>query len=161
MKSQSKLKFRAALAGAVFVASACASSQSIAQEAPMSPPPELAERASKFLNMELYVYETVVAGSPEQVMANMDGHLDYQVQLEKEGIMFAAGPLWEEGAPAFPPKAGLIIVRASSFEEAKAIADGDPMHSSGARTYTLKRWSMNEGTLDVTIKFSDQSVVVE
>ena len=138
----------------------CASS-SVAQEAPPKLPPEIQERVSGFLNMELYVYETRVAGDPQRVVENLMAHLDYQVQLQDAGIMFGAGPLQEEGTPPFPPVAGMIIVRADSFEEARAIADADPMHSSGARTYTLRKWTMNEGSLDLTVKFSGQSVKIE
>jgi hypothetical protein len=139
---------------------ACASS-SLAQEAPPKLSPEMQERVSKFLNMELYVYETRIAGDPQKVIENLDAHLDYQVQLQDEGVMFGAGPLQEEGAPPFPPVAGLIIIRAASFDEARAIADADPMHSSGARTYTLRKWTMNEGSLDLSVKFSGQSVEIK
>ena len=132
-------------------------SSSMAQEAPPKISPELQERVSEFLNMELYVYETRVARDPQKVIEHLDAHLDYQVQLQDDGIMFGAGPLQEEGAPPFPPVAGMIIIRAASFDEARAIADADPMHSSGARTYTLRKWTMNEGSLDVTLKFSGQS----
>jgi hypothetical protein len=52
---------------------------------------------------------------------------------------------------------GLIIIRAGSAEEAKRIADSDPMHASGVRTYTLYQWSLNEGRLNISIDFSDQS----
>lgn len=143
------------IAAAALIASGCAT-QGVAQEPPPGPPPEIAERVSGFLNMELYVYETRVAGPPEQVIENLSAHLDYQVMLQDQGIMFGAGPLQEEGAPSFPPVAGMIIVRASSFDEARAIADADPMHSSGARTYTLRKWTLNEGSLDVTLKLSGQ-----
>ncbi|MEM9938285.1 MAG: YciI family protein [Pseudomonadota bacterium] len=139
---------------------ACTST-SIAQETPPKLPPEIQERVSKFLNMELYIYETRVAGDPQLVVDNLMAHLDYQVELQDAGIMFGAGPLQEEGAPSFPPVAGMIIVRAASFEEARAIADADPMHSSGARTYTLRKWTMNEGSLDLTVKFSGQSAEIK
>ncbi|MEL7043109.1 MAG: YciI family protein [Pseudomonadota bacterium] len=139
---------------------ACATT-SVAQEAPPKLPPEIQERVSGFLNMELYIYETRVAGDPKLVVDNLMAHLDYQVELQDAGIMFGAGPLQEEGAPSFPPVAGMIIIRAASFDEARAIADADPMHSSGARTYTLRKWTMNEGSLDLTVKFSGQSVDIE
>lgn len=139
---------------------ACAS-KGVAQEAPPKLPPEIQERVSGFLNMELYIYETRVAGDPQLVVDNLMAHLDYQVELQNAGVMFGAGPLQEEGAPSFPPVAGMIIIRAASFDEARAIADADPMHSSGARTYTLRKWTMNEGSIDLTVKFSGQSVEIE
>lgn len=141
------------------VSAACTS---VAQEpAPPAVPDEIRERAAGFLNMELYVYETRLAGPPELMIEQLGPHLDYQVQLQEQGIMFGAGPLKEEGEPQGPPRTGMIIIRASSFEEAKAIADADPMHSSGARTYTLRKWTLNEGSLDITVKFSGQTATIE
>lgn len=126
-----------AIAGGLAVLAVVGTGQ--AQEGPPPVPPEIQERVSGFLNMPLYVYETRVAGDPKLVVDNLMAHLDYQVMLQDQGIMFGAGPLQEEGAPPFPPVAGMIIVRAASFEDARAIADADPMHSSGARTYTLRK----------------------
>lgn len=144
---------------ALAVIAGCATS-AIAQSPP-EVPEHIRERAAGFLNLELYVYETRLAGSPELMLSQLGPHLDYQVQLQEDGILFGAGPMQEEGEALGPPKAGMIIVRASSFEEAKAIADADPMHSSGARTYTLRKWTLNEGSLDLTVKFSGQSVSIE
>ena len=55
-------------------------------------------------------------------------------------------------------KHGMIIVRADSFEQARAIADRDPFHKAGLRSYSVDRWSLNEGSLTFTVNFSDQSV---
>lgn len=134
---------------------------SAAQPSPPAPPPELAKRVTQFLNMQLYVYETRLVGSPEDLRKLLPAHLDYQVKLEEEGIMFGAGPLISEGEPTFPPKVGMIIVRADSFEDARRIADADPLHSSGVRTYTLRRWTMNEGSFRLTVKMSGQRVKIE
>ncbi len=89
------------------------------QKSPPKVPPELAERVSQFLNMKLYVYETRLVGSQKKLREMLPAHLDCQVKLEDEGIMFGAGPLVAEGQPDFPPKVGMIIVRAGSFAEAK------------------------------------------
>ncbi|MEM6534431.1 MAG: YciI family protein [Pseudomonadota bacterium] len=147
--------------GACVLIAAAFCGPAIAQGPPADIPPEIRERASQFLNKELYVYETTVAGDPKLVQENIGAHLDYQVQLEEEGIMFGAGPLYEEGSTSQFPKAGMIIVRAASFEEAKAIADADPMHTSGARTYTLRKWILNEGVVNFRVTYSGQRVEIE
>lgn len=121
--------------------------------------PEQKVRVEGFLNKDLYIYETKLVGSHEEFKKYLSAHLNYQVKLENEGIMFGAGPLFNEDHSGHP-KAGMIIVRANSFEEAKAIADADPFHASGVRTYTLRKWVMNEGTLNLSIKFSDQSAEI-
>ena len=81
-----------------------------------------------------------------------------QVALEKAGIMYGAGPMFEKGGerPAF----GMIIVRANSFEEADAIAAEDPFHKAGLRKYEIHRWMLNEGSYTVTVNYSDQSMTI-
>jgi uncharacterized protein YciI len=104
------------------------------------------------LNKPLWIIEaTDVPGKP----ADLDltkRHLAHQVDLEKQGIMFGAGPLvHEDGSPEY----GMIVIRADSAAEARRIADSDPMHQSGHRTYTLHKWTLNEGRITLVVNFSD------
>jgi len=103
------------------------------------------------LGLELWIIETV-AVDINLMMATMESHIRHQLKLEREGIMFAAGPVFEIDAEM--PSAGVIVIRADSAEDAKKIADTDPMHSSGARSYTLRKWIVNEGSFTVTVPFS-------
>ena len=81
-----------------------------------------------------------------------DEHLAYQGQLEAEGRLFCAGPLLkEDGAMT---GIGLIIYKAASLDEARKIADGDPFHKSGLRTYKIWPWKINEGGIDLKIRFA-------
>ena len=116
--------------------------------------PTRSERLAEFLNLNLYAIETVTVDSVK-ADTNFHAHLDYQIELEKKGTLFGAGPLYEGDTGR--PSAGLIIVRASSIENASKIADADPMHASGAREYSIRRWKLNEGAIHLTINFSDQS----
>jgi hypothetical protein len=52
-------------------------------------------------------------------------------------------------------------LRAHSFEEARAIADADPLHKAGLRSYTLMSWTVNEGSYAVRVNYSDQSITIE
>lgn len=100
-------------------------------------PQRLAEeraRLASFLNLDLYVYETVVV-SPALAQEHFTAHLDYQIHLEKTGVLYGAGPLYDGDSGRL--SAGLVILRAESMEQAKAIADADPMHTSGARSYSM------------------------
>ena len=72
--------------------------------------------------------------------------------------MFGAGPLAGEDGTRV---GGMIIIRASSFAEARAIADSDPYHRNGLRTYTLTRWTVNEGSYTVRVNYSDQTMTIE
>lgn len=113
---------------------------------------------AKMLGKELYVIFTRPVGPPEEIAKLLPKHLDRQVELEKKGIMFGAGPMFEDGAerPAF----GMIVVRADSFEEADAIAAEDPFHKAGLREYEIHRWVMNEGSYTVTVNYSDQTMTI-
>ena len=58
------------------------------------------------------------------------------------------------------PEAGMFVLRAASFEEAAAIADDDPLHKAGVRTYTLQKWRVNEGSITITVNYSDQTAKI-
>ena len=87
-----------------------------------------------FLGKEMYLVVTRPVRSPE-IAKRLADHLAHQVDLEKRGIMFAAGPLYPRGSET--PEAGMFVLRANSFEEAEAIANEDPLHKAGLRTYTI------------------------
>jgi uncharacterized protein len=95
--------------------------------------------------------------SPE-IAKRLADHLAHQIDLEKRGILFAAGPLYPRDSNL--PEAGMFVLRASSFEEAEAIAKTDPLHQAGLRTFTLQKWRINEGSFTVTLNYSDQSMTV-
>ena len=95
--------------------------------------------------------------TPEQLRATLPAHLDHQVALEKQGVLFAAGPLDAEDGS----RRGLIVIRANSFEDARRIADTDPFHAQGLRTYTVEQWTVNEGSYTVRLTYSDQRLSLD
>lgn len=110
------------------------------------------------LRKELYVIFTRPVAPREKIMELLPKHLERQVELEKAGIMFAAGPMEPEDGDK--PRTGMIIVRAASFAEAREIADADPFHAAGLREYDLWKWTMNEGSVTVTVNYSDQTMTL-
>lgn len=109
------------------------------------------------LALELFAVESVPAGGPASVPENLEKHLAYQRELESKGTLVLAGPV-SNAAGDMMEGAGLIIYRAASLAEARAIADADPMHASGARTYSLRRWLINEGSLTISVGLSTKTV---
>ncbi|PSL17485.1 YciI family protein [Shimia abyssi] len=105
------------------------------------------------LALELYVVESTPAGAPEDVKANLPSHLDYQRQLEEKGTLVLAGPLSDPTGETMVG-AGLILYRADSMKAAKELAENDPMHASGARGFTLRKWLVNEGNLTINVGLS-------
>jgi uncharacterized protein YciI len=86
----------------------------------------------------------------------LQAHLEWAVQVERRGELFASGPFAAEGCP--PGAAGgMSIVRAGSHAEAQAILDQDPFVREGVVAVTIRKWIVMEGGMTVTVRFSDQS----
>ncbi len=111
------------------------------------------------LALELYAVESTPSGDLKLLQATLPDHLNYQKEMETRGALVLAGPMSDETGEAMQG-VGLIIYRASSFDEAKAFAEGDPMHKTGARSFKLRRWLVNEGSLNITLSLSGQRGVI-
>ena len=114
---------------------------------------------NEMLRKDLYVIFTRPVAPREKIMELLPKHLERQVELEKQGILFAAGPM--EPQENDKPRTGMIIIRADSFEDAHAIAMEDPLHAAGLREFDIWNWSMNEGSFSVTISYSNQSAAIK
>jgi uncharacterized protein YciI len=113
-----------------------------------------------FLAKQLFAIETTPIAGVGPIEANLVEHLKYQVMLEESGAMFAAGPLCDVATQTWQGR-GLVVVRAASYEAAKAIAEADPMHANGARSYTVTPWLVNEGVVDLRITYSNAHASVQ
>ncbi len=128
-----------------------------ADDNPKSVPAAGVLEASKaMLQKQLYAIFTKPVSGLGPVFANIEKHLAFQVELEREGVMFAAGPMWTDDERTWEGD-GLVVVRAASREAAIAIAERDPMHKSGARTFHVRPWLINEGTVTVRLDYSTQT----
>lgn len=105
------------------------------------------------LAFELYVALSTPAKAPEDVKASLPDHLAYQEDLERAGQLAFAGPMSDETGEHMQGM-GLIIYRAESLEAARKLAEADPMHKSGARSFVLRRWMINEGSLNLSVGLS-------
>ena len=121
-------------------------------------PTDVHPLTKNFLGKELYLVVTRPVRSPE-IEKKLADHLAHQVEMEKRGIMFAAGPLYSRGSDV--PEAGMFLLRANSFEEAEALANNDPLHKAGLRAFTLQKWRMNEGSVTITVNFSDSTMTIK
>lgn len=109
------------------------------------------------LAWEVYVAQSTPVGGPEAVKAALPDHLAYIRSLESAGQLVFAGPI-SDPTGAFMQGAGMLVLRAASLDEARKLADNDPMHLTGARSFTLVRWLINEGALQVNVGLSTQTV---
>ncbi len=106
-----------------------------------------------YLTKQLYVISTMPTRGMEPILENMNAHLEFQEKLEREGIMFAAGPNFTQDETYWEGE-GTVVIRASSLQEAQTIAGQDPMHTSGARSFTVRPWMINEGTIKLELGFA-------
>ncbi len=114
-------------------------------------------KARGALALELYVAESQPAGDPEAVKAALPDHLAYQRSLEEAGSLVFAGPLSDPAGETMEG-VGLVVYRAESLGEARRLAEADPMHKTGARRFTLRRWLVNEGALTLNVGLSTGTV---
>ena len=104
----------------------------------------------------LYAVFTTPNNGMGPVMANLDKHLEFQIGLEKNGVMFGAGPFFADNESDWNGE-GMVIIRADSLAHAHQIAQSDPMHASGARSFIIRPWLLNEGTITIQLNYSDKS----
>lgn len=111
------------------------------------------ELQARMLQKRLYVVLTTPLKPMSELASVLPDHLNYMIELEKSGVLFASGPFLSGVVPG----SGMTILRAASLEEAQAIAQRDPFNRSGLRTFEIREWQLNEGRFTVTVDFSDQS----
>jgi uncharacterized protein YciI len=110
--------------------------------------------AKGLLAKQLYVVLTRPTDGLQPVLDNLQEHLAYQLDLEQKGIMFAAGPFADDSEECWEGE-GMVIIRAANLNDARTIADTDPMHQSGARQYRIRPWLLNEGSLTLKVTYSN------
>ncbi len=84
----------------------------------------VAELMRKMLRRKLYVLISKPVVPLEKLKPFLMAHLEYMIGLEKRGLVFASGPLADGEGP--PSGHGLTVLRTTSAEEARAIAEADP-----------------------------------
>jgi uncharacterized protein YciI len=88
------------------------------------PQARIRELTKGMLRKKLYVVLSKGGAAPEKIAEHLPRHLEYMIGLEKQGVLFASGPLAE--ADGTMRGDGLTILRAANAEAARAIAQGDP-----------------------------------
>ena len=117
------------------------------------------ELHAKMLHKTLYIIfsePTEKTGDRRKIFPK---HIEYQLKIEKAGILFAAGPFVDAKGKAQGP--GMIVVRAKNMAEAKKIAEADPFHKQGYRKFRIQAWQINEGGFNLKVKFSDGSYTLD
>ncbi len=114
---------------------------------------DILKASAGMLQKQLFVVFTSPTNGMGPVMENIEEHLKFQVELEQRGIMLGAGPFWADDEHTWNGE-GMVIIRADSLAHAREIAETDPMHASGARSFKVRPWLLNEGRITVEVNFS-------
>lgn len=117
------------------------------------------DASKEMLQRQMYAIFTIPVDGLGPVFAVIEEHLQYQVELERQGILYAAGPMWTDDEESWEGD-GLVVVKATSRDEAIAIAERDPMHKAGARKFHVRPWLINEGSVTITLHNSSQTFTV-
>jgi uncharacterized protein len=113
----------------------------------------IAELTKGMLRLKLFVIFSY--GKGLDLKPYLADHLTYMIGLEREGKLFASGP-FGDGTTGD----GMTIVRADDEAEARRIAMQDPFVVNGIRTFKIQPWTVMEGSLSVTLNFSDRSAKI-
>lgn len=105
------------------------------------------------LAYEVFVVTSRPVTGPEEFSKYLPDHLAYLQEQERAGRLMMAGPLSDEAGIEMSG-IGFQVWRAQSWDEAKALADGDPMHVAGAKVFEMRRWLINEGSISIGIGLS-------
>lgn len=120
---------------------------------------QVAVLQQKMLHKRLYVVFTEPTEKAGQRRKVFPKHIAYQLELERKGILFAAGPIVDENGQS--QGHGMIVIRAKNMKAAKRIADNDPFHKLGYRKYTIRAWMVNEGGFNLRVRYSDGGFTID
>ena len=101
----------------------------------------------------VFAKPTALAG---QRAAATDAHLAYLAEIERDGILFMAGPF--VGEDGISTGGGMFILRAGSLKEAEAIAARDPYNARGYRTFRVAPWRLDQGAFGLNVSFTNGGV---
>ena len=124
----------------------------------MSLQDRIAELTRGMLRKRLFVVISKGSDRPELISSLLPEHLQYMIGLEKAGILFASGPLGAGDGAAVGD--GLTVLNVDTLEHARTLASLDPFVRSGARSFTVREWTLMEGRMQVTLSFSDKSLAI-
>ncbi len=108
------------------------------------------------LAFECYVVTSLLVSGREMTPAVLKEHLAYIGSLEKSGALMFAGPLSDDAGENVG--GGLLVLKTDDLAEAVALMEADPAHQAGIREFSVRRWLINEGGLQVTFGLGGQRV---
>jgi uncharacterized protein YciI len=112
--------------------------------------PELAD-LTKLLGRDYWlILSTPVDGTDaEGIGRHVSAHVTWLLGLERSGVLFLSGPLLS--GPGTGPGSGITVLRVADEASAQRIAADDPFVTAGLRTFTVHKWRLNEGSVNIRL----------
>jgi uncharacterized protein YciI len=106
------------------------------------------------LRLDVFVVLTSADTTLDELAPVIPAHLDHQIELEKSGVLVAAGPWVDDDRRV---SGGLTVLRADCVDDVDAVMAADPLVASGQFQYEVRKWRVNEGRLTFSLDLSDQT----
>lgn len=117
------------------------------------PMTEVAALKARMIQRSFFVMHRKIV-DPGKLKPVLLDHYRWIIDLEKQGLVFASGPLFaKDGGQGV----GMTVFRVEDFDVAEALAASDPFCLAGAAQFAVERWQINEGRMTVAYDFSDQT----
>ncbi len=120
----------------------------------MTQPPERIRQLTQNMWKKQF-YAVFWQGKDADLAPYLAEHLQYMIDVERDGKLFASGPL-DFGKSSD----GMTILRVDSEADARTIAERDPLVVNGVRDFSIREWTVMEGSFSVAVKFSDRSIEI-
>ena len=121
---------------------------------------QVLEASKGCLQMQVYMVHSRPTAGLGPVMQHLPEHLQHQHRMEESGVLMAAGPHWSDDETVWEGE-GTFVIRAQSMAHAIELAAQDPMHMSGARSFKVRPWLINEGSLQLTLSLASGRFVLK
>ena len=89
-------------------------------------------------SMSNFVYKLRIVVDRAIYEPHLPAHLAYLAELDSAGVLVLSGPFADRTG-------GLVVVRATSFDAARAIVEADPLVANGVDSYELHEWRITAG----------------
>ena len=84
-----------------------------------------------------YLVLSRVNTSPDEVRKMSQEHLAWMERQHQSGKVLFSGPTPDRSI-------GIYVVKAGSYDEARALVDTDPFHVAGLRGYEIIEWEIHQ-----------------
>lgn len=90
---------------------------------------------------KIYMIKLTIVVDRATYDPHLPDHLAYLHDLKQRGHLVLSGPFGDRTG-------GIVLIQAKDDDEAHAIAQADPLVSSGVDTYELREWQITNGVLE-------------